>query len=76
MPGPTLVEKLPLDVLRDDTEGVRVCDDTDDENDVFRATPTRDWPFTTGREVGAAMDLGSPALSANVLRFGSGSLSR
>jgi hypothetical protein len=72
-PGPTLLEKLPLDVLRDDTEFVRVCEDTEDESDVLRAAPTRDVPFTTGRDVGAAIDLGSPALSANVLRFGSGS---
>lgn len=38
--------------------------------------PTSDVPFTGGLElgVGAAMDLGSPALSANVFRFGSGSL--
>jgi len=39
------------------------------------AAPTREVPFTTGRElgVGAAMDLGSPALSAIVFRLGSGS---
>lgn len=37
--------------------------------------PTSDVPFTVGRElgVGAGMDLISPALSANVLRLGSGS---
>lgn len=37
--------------------------------------PTRDVPLTIGLtlEVVAAIDLGSPALSANVLRFGSGS---
>lgn len=76
LPGPTLLEKLPLDMLRDGAEGLRLCDDTDDENEVFRAAPTRDWPFTVGRVVGgAAMDLGSPALSTNVLRFASGSLS-
>lgn len=73
LPGPTLLEKLPLDAPRDDIDGVRVCEDTEDENDVLRAAPMRDVPFTTGRDVAAAMDLGSPALSANVFRFGSGS---
>jgi hypothetical protein len=29
--GPTLLEKLPLDVFRDETEGVR--DEDEDEND-------------------------------------------
>ena len=33
-PGPTLLEKLLFDVLRDDTDGVR--DDTEDEKDLFR----------------------------------------
>lgn len=65
-----------MEVLREDTEIARWCEDTDDENEVFRAAPIRDVPFTVGRGVGAAIDLGSPALSANVLRFGSGSLSR
>ena len=39
--------------------------------------PTIEVPFTTDRGAGVAvaMDLGSPALSANVLRLGSGSLS-
>jgi hypothetical protein len=40
--------------------------------------PTREVPFTTGLALGvaAAIDLGSPALSANVFRcLGSGSLS-
>lgn len=38
--------------------------------------PTRDVPFTAGRAlgVGATVDLGSPALSASVFLFGSGSL--
>jgi hypothetical protein len=76
LPGPTLLAKLPLDVLREDAEVVRVCEDTDDENEVFLATPTMDWPLMVGRGTcGAAIDLGSPALSASVLRFGSGSLS-
>lgn len=37
--------------------------------------PTREVPFTTDFEVGATLDLtpGSPALSASVFRFGSGS---
>lgn len=36
-PGPTLVEKLPLDVFRDDTDAVReVRDDTEEENEGFR----------------------------------------
>jgi hypothetical protein len=41
------------------------------------AAPTSDVPFTAGREfVGwAEKEFGSPALSANVLRLGSGSLS-
>jgi hypothetical protein len=40
--------------------------------------PTREVVLTTARElaVGAAMDLDSPALSAKVLRFGSGSLTK
>ena len=33
-PGPTLLEKLPLDVFRDETEGVR--EDTEDENEGLR----------------------------------------
>lgn len=39
--------------------------------------PTSDVPFTAGLAlgVGAAMDRTSPALSASVFRFGSGSLS-
>jgi len=36
-PGPTLLEKLPLDVFRDDTDAVRELRvDTDEENEVFR----------------------------------------
>jgi hypothetical protein len=62
-----------LDVLRDDTEGVRVKEDTDDEKEVLRAAPMSDVPFTVGRGSDTAVDLVSPALSANVLRFGSGS---
>ncbi|KAG0647444.1 Vacuolar sorting-associated 66 [Hyphodiscus hymeniophilus] len=74
VPGPTLLEKLPLDVLRDDREGVRVCEDTEDENEVFRAAPMRDVAFTADLAVGGAgIVLGSPALSASVLRcLGSG----
>jgi len=33
-PGPTLLEKLLLDVLRDDTDGVR--DEMEEEKDLFR----------------------------------------
>jgi len=33
-----LLEKLPLDVCRDDTDGVR-DDDTDEEKDGFRLCP-------------------------------------
>jgi hypothetical protein len=35
--GPTLFEKLPFDVFRDDTEGVR--DDMEDEKELFRVVP-------------------------------------
>lgn len=46
-----------------------------EEIKILTPAPTREVPFTTGRElgVGAAMDLGSPALSASVFRLGSGS---
>jgi hypothetical protein len=41
-------------------------------------TPVNEVPFTVGRDtegVRASPDIGSPALSAKVLRLGSGSLS-
>ena len=37
LPGPTLLEKLPFDVFRDDTDGVR--DDIEDEKELFRIVP-------------------------------------
>lgn len=79
--GPTLLEKLLFDGFRDDADGAR--EDVEDVNEGFRLcidfpAPTSDVPFTAGLAlvVGAAMDLvpTSPALSANVFRFGSGSL--
>jgi hypothetical protein len=38
-PGPTLLEKLLLDVCREDTDGVR-DDDIDEVKDAFRLCPT------------------------------------
>jgi hypothetical protein len=43
-PGPMLLEKLPLDVCRDDTDGVR-DDDTDEEKDGIRPCPRFDVDF-------------------------------
>lgn len=77
--GPTLLAKLLFDVFRDDADGAR--DDVEEVNEGFRPcidlpAPTSDVPFTAGLAlgVGAAMDRTSPALSASVFRFGSGSL--
>ena len=42
-PGPTLLEKLLLDVCREETDGAR--DDTDEENDGFRPCPIDDIDF-------------------------------
>ena len=54
-----------------------MCEDTEDENEVLRAAPTRDVPFTADLDiVEVGIDLGSPALSTRVLRLGSGSPSK
>lgn len=45
LPGPMLLEKLPLDVDREDTEVVR--DDTDDAREVFLAD-VNELPMTEG----------------------------
>lgn len=78
-PGPTLLEKLLLDVCRDKVEGCR--DDIEEVSEGLRillpfAAPTSVVPFTVGLELTetAAIEFGSPALWANVFRLGSGSL--
>jgi hypothetical protein len=43
-PGPILLEKLPFEVCREDTDGVRY-DDTDEEKDGFRPCPIDDIDF-------------------------------
>jgi hypothetical protein len=70
-----LLAKLLFEALRDETDGGR--EETEDAKDVFRA-PTRDVPLIGGR--GAFMEAtdlaGSPARSARVFLFGSGSLTK
>lgn len=66
-------------MFREVADGVR-DEDIDDVKEGFRPwpgllAPTREVAFTCDLElgVGAAMDLGSPALSTSVFRLGSGS---
>jgi hypothetical protein len=76
LPGPMLLAKLLFEAFRDEADVGR--EETEDAKEVFRA-PTRDVPLTGGR--GAAIDArpalaGSPARSARVFLFGSGSLTK
>jgi hypothetical protein len=76
LPGPMLLAKLLFEALREDTDGGR--EETEDAKEVFRA-PTREVPLTGGRGAATAVtpDLaGSPARSARVFLFGSGSLTK
>ena len=70
--GPILLEKVPLETLREEFEVDR--EDTEDEKDVFREAPAMEVAFIaalTNRELGGAgAGLAvSPARSASVLRF-------
>lgn len=42
-PGPMLLEKLPLDVFREDTDGAR--DDMEEENELVRPEVSDDIPI-------------------------------